>query len=130
LERSPEEEEESRRRLLRTADDIMGVIQDWTDDPVKAHRAFLTILKSSYDFSRLLRRQRACWTVKSLIEPGFDPNRMDDMNDNADFGDPRSGEPVEMYVCPGLFKCGDADGEQYDCELPIIKPLVKCDLRL
>lgn len=107
------------------------------------------VFVTAMEFSKLIRRQRACWTIRSpnllggksrRLSTGdenpqvFDPcwmedndstgNEYDELEDEDPANDAR--KVVEIVVAPGLFKRGDADGENYDTETCIVQALVQC----
>ena len=100
------------------------------------------ILLSAVQFSQLLRRQRACWQVLGAImgtqsekkNPDdlshfapFDRRCMKDDDEMDDDEDTQMEQKqVELFVAPGLFKRGNADGEGYDTQSCLVPILVLC----
>lgn len=88
-------------------------------------------------FSCTVRKQRAYWTVKYLPTAGhnptvFDPATMEDMDEDEDDEEEEEEERkgkqkvVKLFVFPGLYKRGNADGEHYNIESCVLRALVKC----
>ena len=104
----------------------------------------LVILRGAVKFSRMLRCQRACWSVRyfgEVVRRSWDLERSSTpmFFDNATMkdrdGDENSDEEedqrsfkkiVEIVISPGLFKRGDTDGERFEIESCIEKSEVQC----
>lgn len=195
--------EEINDKLGRRARHVMEAVSMWTEPEMRAdlQNRLVNIFLTAMAFSQLLRRQRACWTIRGPTRPEiassqpvksaklecpprkpsksvdlimeqyggvgkstqsppplppkgtetlidrapaipsketmsavgcvvFDPNTMkDDADEEGEYSN-RSQQPqvkfVELFVCPGLFKRGDADGENFETETCIVPRLVLC----
>lgn len=86
----------------------------------------VAIFQMAIDMCLVLRKQRACWIIRS--EYGlFDATRMEDPEDDYDSeGDVDRHRDVALYIFPGLYKQGNADGENYEIECCLEKARVKC----
>lgn len=59
----------------------------------------------------------------------LDPNTMDDVDEPSDEDDEHHKTPsrsVRLRLSPALFKSGNASGQQYDIDHPMVKSLVSC----
>jgi hypothetical protein len=91
-----------------------------------------SIFRVAAELAFLLYRQRADWIVKYPFSKTcvFDGNTMEDIDDDEDGS--HSGvekefpKQVEIFVFPGLYKRGNADGEGYDVESCMVKAKVRC----
>jgi hypothetical protein len=88
--------------------------------------ALVPILESAAKLYFLMWRQRANWVVKYPRKDDLlDPNVMKEHDiDDDDF--PPKAKRVDMYLFPGLFKSGNADGEGYTEESVVAKAQVVC----
>ena len=124
------------------ADHIIDLLHSWC--PGEESRARLPgLIKSTIELSRLLRQQRAVWSITYKDETaGGPPNRFDagtmtdvdaedDKEDYLAAGNEQADrdltEPKEVLfrIFPGLFKRGNADGLRYDIEECRVKVRVK-----
>jgi hypothetical protein len=126
---------------------IMQVIGGWAPPEMKIEleESIFNIFHSAVQFSQLIRRQRACWYVRGPAAAVhfdgqtqregphdilFDKTCMRD-DDDVDEGygqdsEEKARKVVELVICPGLFKRGNADGERFDTESCIVQQLVLC----
>jgi hypothetical protein len=125
---------------------IMQTVGLWapSDTHQELGQNIFNILANAIQFSQLLRRQRACWYVRGPTARGrFDGDstpqnssqvffdrtfmRDDDVDECDDLEvEGKARKSVELIICPGLFKRGNADGERFDTESCIVPQLVKC----
>lgn len=110
------------------AEAIMRLLQPWvgSNSSGDQHQQSLTsILIHALEFSCLLRRQRADWSLKfpettsgtaesKRLTATFDATRMKDFRSAGGEGQPASGTHVQIFIAPALFKCGNMDGEKYE----------------
>ena len=112
---------------------------EWIDEWAKPQEVYEElqdqlryILQAALDLSLQFRKQRAWWFVKlPLVTDGvikFDPATMEDIDNkkNEDGDNMQIGKLVALVFFPGLYKCGDADGDNYHSEICIVKAQVKC----
>lgn len=139
------------RRAVRKVMERIGVFAPKQSHAELEH-GLHNIFVSGMKFSKLLRRQRACWRVTGaretvrgcLGQPGYatqtvafdsavmednDPVDEDEAEDGHGKERPSISKEVEVFITPGLFKSGDADGENYDTETCITPILVQCKKR-
>ena len=104
----------------------------------------LEILFGAVKFAQLLRRQRACWSVRyfgHVIQRSwklkysqnpmfFDEATMYDKDEDEDSDGKKVQLPfkriVEIVVSLGLFKRGNTDGERFEYDSCMEKSEVKC----
>jgi hypothetical protein len=146
----PKAEQERDATLQATAKQVMEVAAIWApaDALPELHDRLLNILTEAMIFSQLLRRQRACWSINGAPPaplPGSDRNgvqlppirqrtvfnrsTMKDIDEfEEDYGDDHGVPPkdVELFITPGLFKRGDADGEHFETDSCIAPIQVLC----
>jgi hypothetical protein len=120
----------------------MSVIQDWAtlreDGPTleDLEDNLYIIYLEAVDFSQLLRRQRASWSVKfpkrvPIIKDdvekygdlSVDPSSMAGVLEYDEDRDPEEllHQFVELVVTPALSKRGTAGGNQFDAEYIVTK---------
>ena len=118
--------------------EVMKVTEPWADKDANILAAELQeIFLKGTEFSRLIRRQRACWSVRFPFartpETGeaapmlwFDPDTMVDESgeDEEIHKDILRQKMVEIVVCPALVKRGNLDGEHFDAEFPVLRASV------
>ncbi|KAF8417551.1 hypothetical protein EV426DRAFT_645740 [Tirmania nivea] len=117
---------------------IINHVMEWIAEWAKALEVYEEledqlryILQAAFDLSLQLRKQRAWWFVKlPPVTDGvikFDPATMEDIDKkNEDDDEMQIGKTVALVFFPGLYKCGDADGDNYNSEICIVKAQVKC----
>ncbi|CCX31287.1 Similar to hypothetical protein CMQ_4659 [Grosmannia clavigera kw1407]; acc. no. EFW98807 [Pyronema omphalodes CBS 100304] len=89
--------------------------------------ALVPILKSAAKLYFLMWRQRANWVVKYPWKDALlDPKVMKEHDIDGDDDVPAKAKRVDMYLFPGLFKRGNADGEGYTEESVVAKAQVVC----
>jgi len=112
---------------------ILEMISTWakpTEDLQKIEANLKGIIQKAIDMALVLRKQRACWSIKFPPPPAiFDDKIMEDI-DGDDEGDGDEGEMVidrgvALFIFPGLYKRGNADGEHYDIESCLVKTKVQ-----
>lgn len=110
------------------AEAIMRLLQPWvgSNSSSDQHQRSLTlILIHALEFSCVVRRQRADWSLKfpnnttataesKRVTATFDATRMKDFRSAGGEGEPASGTPVQIFIAPALFKCGNMDGDKYE----------------
>lgn len=84
------------------------------------------IFESAVQLSRVLRRQRALWSIRPPWVPGrdttasplrFNPTSMEDERNNEHVGmEEMKTLCVEVIVTPALYKRGTMNGERFDQE--------------
>ena len=112
---------------------ILEMISPWaksTEDLRRIEANLQGVIQKAIDMALVLRKQRACWTVRFPSPPAtFDANIMEDID-----GDDEDGEGEErmamdrhvaLFIFPGLYKRGNAGGEHYDIESCLIKTKVQ-----
>ncbi|KAL8879399.1 MAG: hypothetical protein Q9198_002978 [Flavoplaca austrocitrina] len=118
---------------------IMRLVGQWVRnrDCRTMKEDLLLLLFNAVELSKILRCQRAQWSVRQVDNPSsskdvilFDGETMEDKHseedsDGEDIPTP-SGKRVEIIVSPGLFKRGNTDGEQFEYESCIERAEVKC----
>lgn len=113
--------------------DVMDVATAWLKNPADLEAtedALYSIFFRAVQFSRVLRRQRALWSVRFPLgsnrgepgrlrfEPGFMKNyRVEDEDDVEEL----KSRFVEHIVTPALYKRGTMNGEKFDCEEAIFE---------
>lgn len=96
------------------------------------------ILNKAVRLSQLMRRQRACWSVRHpadlalsqsarmmLFDHVYMEDKDDDEEEMADEGS-QPPKPVKIVIFPGLHKQGNADGDHFDVESCVARSLVRC----
>ncbi|KAF8440745.1 hypothetical protein BGX38DRAFT_1144464 [Terfezia claveryi] len=121
--------------MATTIDEVMGWIAEWAK-PQEFYEELQDqlryILQAAVDLSLQFRKQRAWWFVKHPpVTDGvivFDPTTMEDIDNkkNEDGDEMQIGKNVALVFFPGLYKCGDADGDNYNSAVCIVKAQVKC----
>ena len=132
--------------LDRCAQLIIDPIRTWVqpggEHDMKAK--LIPIMKRAVEVSRLLRCQRACWSIRHLAMPKqnmdspsrgpdfvlFDESTMEDMDAGETHGKLHGQElhqrQVQIVVCPALYKRGNHNGERYDVEACMERSQVRC----
>lgn len=115
--------------------DVMDVAKAWQKNPAdqrKIEDGLQAIFLRAVQFSRLIRRQRALWSVRFPLGPygggpgplKFEPSSMKNHRVEDDDDDEGGRKPeqrfVEYVITPALFKRGTMDGERYDSEAAIV----------
>lgn len=108
------------------------------------HSLCENVFVPAVELSQVLRRQRAHWysrfphitsanipLAEEYIEAyPFQPDQMRDVDSPEEDEDECRQDPcfkaVEIIIRPGLFKCGNNDGEQYEVESVVEKAQVSC----
>ncbi|RPB21851.1 hypothetical protein L211DRAFT_408532 [Terfezia boudieri ATCC MYA-4762] len=116
-------------------DEVMGWIAEWAK-PQEVYEELQDqlqyILQAAVDLSLQFRKQRAWWFVKlPPVTDGviiFDPTAMEDIDNkkNEDGDEMQIGKTVALAFFPGLYKCGDADGNNYNSAMCMVRAHVKC----
>ncbi|KAF8415363.1 hypothetical protein EV426DRAFT_630027 [Tirmania nivea] len=88
------------------------------------------IMLLAMQLALMLRKQRACWSVKFPPPSAtYDPQCMSDIGAEDEDDENREKKGMErqvlLWIFPGLYKQGNADGEHYDRESCIVKSTVK-----
>ncbi|MCJ1467732.1 hypothetical protein MMC07_006357 [Pseudocyphellaria aurata] len=120
---------------------IMRLIGSWVnlDTRETLKKGLLGILLQAVDFSKVLRCQRASWSVRHVdltSDAGmvFNEAIMDNRHGDDDSGDDdsmsRYQKLVEIVVSPGLFKRGNTDGERFEVESCLARAEVRCYSKL
>ena len=124
----------------------MSLVANWvaTEDQRKLEDRLRMILSEAVELSRLLRRQRAFWSIRqagSVVNRTwnagcadnllyFDEGTMDDIDDDEDSNGGNSltssRKIVEVIISPSLWKHGNTDGERYDSEFCVDRSEVMC----
>ena len=114
---------------------LMSMIAGWakpTETREALESSITVILQKALEFAMEIRKQRAYWSVElpcRSIE--FNEDVMEDVDADPD-ADPGDGDHmhttkvVELYLFPGLYKQGNADGEHFDVKRCFVKGKVKC----
>ncbi|RSL54236.1 hypothetical protein CEP54_009997 [Fusarium duplospermum] len=101
------------------------------------------IFVPAVELSQVLRRQRAHWYLRfphmtaanvplgdEYVEAcSFQPDQMTDVDSPEDEDEPGQNhylKAVDIIILPGLYKCGNNDGEQYEIESVVEKAQVSC----
>ncbi|KAF8453358.1 hypothetical protein BGX38DRAFT_417897 [Terfezia claveryi] len=112
---------------------ILEMIYAWakpTEDPKNIEANLKGIIQKAIEMALVLRKQRACWSIKFPPPPAlFDARIMEDI-DGDDEGYEHEDEMVinrrvALFIFPGLYKRGNADGEHYDIESCLVKTKVQ-----
>ncbi|KAF8420974.1 hypothetical protein EV426DRAFT_718953 [Tirmania nivea] len=117
------------------ASNLMRMISGWakpTASQEALERGLIVVLQKALELATEIRKQRACWSVElpSCGSTEFNREVMDDLDDGDE--DQAGEDPMEthrlvgLYVFPGLYKQGNADGEHYDLKICLVKGKVKC----
>ena len=112
---------------------VMSIAEPWADKDVVALASELhEIFLRGVEFSRLMRRQRACWSVRfpfaiALLVAGgdvapmlwFDPDAMvDESGEDEEIPkDVLRRKMVEIVVCPSLVKRGNLVWGAFRCRV-------------
>lgn len=111
--------------------DVMDVASAWQKNPAAQRTVeggLQAIFLRAVQFSRLIRRQRALWSVRFPLgscggplkfEPSFMKNHRIEDDDDDEGGKKLEQRFVEYIISPALFKRGTIDGEKYDSEAAI-----------
>ena len=107
----------------------MSMISEWAkpDQTREAlESSITTILQKVLEFAMEIRKQRAYWSVElPSRSTEFNEMVMEDVDADADEIDDTA-KVVELYLFPGLYKQGNADGEHFDVKRCFVKGKVKC----
>lgn len=109
-------------------------------------KSLMLICADAVEFAQVLRRQRASWSVRTLLatvargQPAdqkadravlFDGHVLKDFDDEGgmvvDDGKTAS-KRVDIFLEPAVFKRGDANGDGFDRESCLLKALVTCQV--
>ncbi|KAI0849513.1 hypothetical protein F5Y00DRAFT_269499 [Daldinia vernicosa] len=133
--------------MIENAASVLKVINPLGHERDTTQRLIENVYKPALELSRLLRRQRASWSVRfpatrqqpvpggntaaipTALRAIFDDGVMKDMDldeEEIPSSDQYCHKYVEIIVGPALFKSGNIDGEQYDMENVIEKAEVSC----
>ncbi|RPB20880.1 hypothetical protein L211DRAFT_892042 [Terfezia boudieri ATCC MYA-4762] len=112
---------------------ILEMISAWakpTEDPKNIEAYLKGIIQEAIEMALVLRKQRACWSVKFPPPPAiFDAKIMEDIDGDDEGYEHEEGmvinRRVALFIFPGLYKRGNADGEHYDIESCLIKTKVQ-----
>lgn len=144
-------EEDMNKHLYDVCQPLLDALQPWTspDSRPEVAEQLHRILRDAVKFSQVLRRQRASWSIRNLSATaarrdaaaeggggGGDGGRckfvagvMRDVDDEGYSSDEQGGfgvRYVSMLIEPGLFKRGNADGENFEIESCMSAALVLC----
>ena len=126
---------------IQYASELMDMLSGWAkrNEPrERLERGLISIFQKGIEMALEVRKQRACWTVDLPYNQGgeFSPSDMEDLDGDEDHEDNSMSQDamdvsriVELYVFPGLYKRGNADGDHYDEKICLVKGLVKCRQR-
>ncbi|KAI2782815.1 hypothetical protein F4815DRAFT_442803 [Daldinia loculata] len=133
--------------VIENVASVLKVINPLGHDHDPTQRLIENVYKPALELSRLLRRQRASWSVhfsatRQQPVPGgntaaiptalraiFDDGVMKDMDldeEEIPSSDQYCHKYVEIIVDPALFKSGNIDGEQCDMDNVMEKAEVSC----
>ncbi|KAI1804475.1 hypothetical protein F4811DRAFT_277551 [Daldinia bambusicola] len=133
--------------MAENAAAVMKVISPLGHEHDTTQRLIENVYKPALELSRLLRRQRASWSVRfpatrqqpvpgsnaaampTALRAIFDDSIMKDMDldeEETPSSDQYCHKYVEIIVGPALLKSGNIDGEQYDMENVMEKAEVSC----
>jgi len=111
------------------ASQLMVMISEWakpTETRETLELSITVILQKALEFAMEIRKQRAYWSVElPCRSTEFNEEVME--NVDADEVD-HTRKVVELYLFPGLYKQGNADGEHFDVKRCFVKGKVKCSL--
>lgn len=108
--------------------DVMDIVYPWhktglREDIQKDEDKLHSIFMEGVRLSKLLRRQRALWTIRFPLSISastnittFDPACMEDERNNEETVEELMKRPVEFVVTPALYKRGNSNGERYEKE--------------
>lgn len=130
-------QEQQRDNLQVIVDEVYNVLGYKAKDATSSSKALLGIVEAAVSFSRTLRKQRACWSIRLPKIKGqkdgtvhaADYNTTEMMHEKFDkdnFQRQNSGEPlvdgfVIFFITPALFKLGMGDGRQFDEEEQVFR---------
>ncbi|KAJ4179696.1 hypothetical protein NW755_012252 [Fusarium falciforme] len=130
-------------KIIQTTLEVIRPLGSPTADMVELERTLLkNVFIPAVELSQVLRRQRAYWYVqfphikaaKNLLSDEhtqpyiFKPDQMADIDSSDEEADARGQclKSVDIIILPGLYKCGDNDGEQYEIKSVVEKAQVSC----
>ncbi|KAM6516432.1 hypothetical protein FALCPG4_014616 [Fusarium falciforme] len=134
---------ETLNNIMQTTLEVIRPLGSPTADMVELERTLLeNVFIPAVELSQVLRRQRAYWYVqfphikaaKNLLSDErmqpyiFKPDQMADIDSSDEEADARGQclKSVDIIILPGLYKCGDNDGEQYEIKSVVEKAQVSC----
>ncbi|KAJ4203210.1 hypothetical protein NW767_005321 [Fusarium falciforme] len=129
---------------MQTTLEVIRPLRSPTADMDELERTLLeNVFVPAVELSQVLRRQRAYWYVqfprvmaaKGLLSDEhtrpyiFKPDQMADIDSSDEEADARGQclKSVDIIILPGLYKCGDNDGERYEIESVVEKAQVSCE---
>ncbi|RTE79731.1 hypothetical protein BHE90_005753 [Fusarium euwallaceae] len=142
--RSPTQDTmETLDEIMQSTLELIRPLGSQTADMAELQRTlFNNVFIPAVELSRVLRRQRAYWFVwfpevtaaKDLVSDEqppvypFKPRDMADFDSADEEADARGQclKSVDIIILPGLYKCGDNDGEQYETDFVVEKAQVSC----
>ncbi|KAJ3457159.1 hypothetical protein FSOLCH5_011745 [Fusarium solani] len=130
--------------IMQTTLEVIRPLGSPTADMAELKRTLLqNVFVPAVELSQVLRRQRAYWSVqfphvmatKDLLSDEhtqpyiFKPDQMADIDSSDEEADTRGQclKSVDIIILPGLYKCGDNDGERYEIESVVEKAQVSCE---
>ncbi|KAJ4156411.1 hypothetical protein NW754_008039 [Fusarium falciforme] len=130
--------------IMQTTLEVIRPLGSPTADMAELERTlFENVFVPAVELSQVLRRQRAYWYVqfphvmaaKDLLSDEhtqpyiFKPDQMADIDSSDEEADARGQclKSVDIIILPGLYKCGDNDGERYEIESVVEKAQVSCE---
>jgi len=112
------------------ASQLMAMISEWakpTENRQTLESSMTVILQKALGFAMEMRKQRASWSVElPCRSTEFNEEVMEDVDADEIDHTPRV---VELYLFPGLYKQGNADGENFDVKRCFVKGKVKCSTK-
>jgi len=121
LQRSVSKQEEHSESIL----EMISVFAKQTEDVQRIKESLKGIIQKAIDMALVLRKQRASWSIKFPPPTAFDTKTMEDSDEDEDEGGVPSDRHVALFISPGLYKRGNADGEHYDIESCLVRSRVK-----
>ncbi|KAF8437044.1 hypothetical protein BGX38DRAFT_1262320 [Terfezia claveryi] len=130
-------QEQTRAAAGYYASQLMNMISAWakpTETQEALESSVTVILQKALYCSMEIRKQRAYWSVElPCRSTEFNEDVMEDVDADADAetdaetgGRDHTAKIVELYLFPGLYKQGNADGEHFDVKRCFVKGKVKC----
>jgi len=119
------------------ASQIMNMISEWakpTETRDALESSMRVIVQKALEFAMEMRKQRAYWSVElPCRSTEFNGEVMEDVDADPDAdADVDDRDPmhitknVELYLFPGLYKQGNADGDHFDTKRCFVRGKVKC----
>lgn len=131
---------------------ILKLAAFWASDQDRKHmgQQLLTIFERAVDFSQMLRRQRASWSIRYPVDAAssarspthrqalpFDRDTMEDIDDDdeeEEEGPESKGSArpklVDYFIEPALLKRGNMEGGNFDMETCACRAVVVCRGRM